>query len=284
MLKYLLMRYLLGLLILPFLILPAYTAGELPKTTTANLRYSQTIDLQRTTRQPNALVADTRFIYVTDKTGGLYKYDAEGSLLTELNRINNEFFIAGGLGQDSEYLYLTDELSKGIIKINKKMDLSDAHKIQTAGLEFINPAGILIGPNQDIYISDSANDQVYCLNALGLLEWRRGMFGEAMQNFNTPRALAMYGNTPVVLDTGNDAVKKITPERITLLADYPGLLSLAGRQDKLFIGTKEGIYFYPSGELLDTPEAIYPEALFILDDRLYVLDSQQRKILIYEIY
>ena len=279
------MRYLLvGVGLLAFLIYPAHTAAETPRAVTANLRYSKTIDLQRTTRQPNAIAADGKFIYVTDKTGGLYKYDAEGSLITELNRINNEFFIAGALGQDNEYLYIPDELSKSIIKLSKKMDLSSAYKLKTAGIEFISPRGIFIDQNQDIYVADSSNDQVYCLNALGILEWRRGMFGEAVQSLNSPHALTMYANNLVVLDTGNNAVKEITPEKITILTKYDGLLSLAGRQNKLFIGTKTGIYFYPSGELLDTPQVSYPESLFILNDQLYVLDSQQRKILIYEIY
>ncbi|MDR1996993.1 MAG: hypothetical protein LBQ83_01520 [Candidatus Margulisbacteria bacterium] len=278
--RHLLLWSCLGLLLLT----PAGALAEPAQPAAVRLKLRQTLNLQRTTRQPNALVADGRFIYVTDKTGGLCKYDAEGTLVTELQRVNNDFFIASDLAQDNEYLYLPDELSKSIIKISKRLDLSNAHKLDLKNVELLSPAGIYVAKNQDIYLTDSTGDQVYCFNAFGLLEWRRGLFGDAPQSLNTPRAVVMYANSPVVLDSGNNAVKQITAARISSLVSYPGLLSLAAYQDKLFIGTKQGIYLYPSGELLSTPQNVYPEDLFSLNDSLYVLDSQQRKILIYEIY
>ena len=161
-------------------------AGD-PVSAPAGLRLHKTLDLQRTTRQPRELAVDSRFIYVADRTGGLNKYDREGTLITSLERINNVFFIASDLAVDNEYLYLPDEISKSIIKIAKRLDLSSASVLPLPGLELINPAGIYVDTNQDIYLSDRAQDQVYCLNALGLLEWRKGMFGEGGQSLNSPR-------------------------------------------------------------------------------------------------
>ncbi|MDR2431174.1 MAG: hypothetical protein LBD99_02845 [Candidatus Margulisbacteria bacterium] len=251
---------------------------------TANLQLVKTLDLSRTTKQPNAIVTDGRFIYVTDRTGGLYKYDAEGTLITELSRLNNDFFIAGDLAQDNEYLYLTDELSKSVIKVNKQLDLSAAHKIELKNVELFNPSGLYIDKNQDIYLSDSAGDQVYCFNALGLLEWRRGLFGGAAQSLNTPGAIAVFENSPVVLDRGNRAVKKISPDRLEILARHADLLSLAAHKQNLFVGAGDGIYIYPAAARLELAPGLYPADLFIFNNLLYVLDSRQRKIWIYAIY
>ncbi|GBR76304.1 hypothetical protein NO2_0874 [Candidatus Termititenax persephonae] len=273
------MRHLLCWLWL-WLCLLAFLPGGADEIPAHGLTLRRTIDLQRTTRQPGALTADRRFIYVTERTGGLNKYDAEGALLTSLPRINGNFFAAADIAQDNEYLYLTDEISKTIIKINKQLDLSSAYHLAVRHTELLSPAGLYLDKNQDIYLTDSSADLVYKINAFGVVEWRKGIFGDAVESLNAPQALTIYRNNLHVLDSGNKAIKTISPEKTTILLTRPDMLSLAAQQDQLFIGTKKGVLNYPRGKLLT---ADYASDLYVLDNLLYVLDGQRRKILIYEI-
>jgi sugar lactone lactonase YvrE len=125
---------------------------------------------------------------------------------------------------------------------------------------FDTPAGVATDDENNIYVSDSANT-IRKITPIGVVTTLAGSPGIAGASdgigsdarFNDPHGLAAdkAGNV-YVADSGNHAIRKITPAReVTTLAGSPGQ---AGSAD----GTGSGArFYYPEGIALDAAGNIY---------------------------
>ena len=81
------------------------------------------------------------------------------------------------------------------------------------GSELDNPAGLAVGLNREVYVSETGNDRIQVYNAKG--EWIRtfGEPGTGDGQFDDPRGLAVdaTGNL-YVTDFGNHRIQKFTPD------------------------------------------------------------------------
>jgi hypothetical protein len=74
-----------------------------------------------------------------------------------------------------------------------------------------------VGPNNSLYVCDTGNDRIQCLNVLdGKMIHQFGMIRRdtltskrvtTITELNSPTAIALYNDTIIVLDSGNKRVK-----------------------------------------------------------------------------
>lgn len=174
---------------------------------------------------------------------------------------------------------------------------------------FYNPVGVAVAPTGDIYVTDQGNETIRKITSAGMVATFAGKVGEsgsvngpvAAARFKAPGDLAMdaTGNL-YVADTGNNVVRKITPDgTVKNFADvsydtvaWPPPLTAGIGTDAVgnvyVIDKREVRKFSPDGNLLQTYAGIaslLSGGSFLSDvavdaaGTLYVSDYGQSRIL-----
>lgn len=194
------------------------------------------------------------------------------------NRGNNDatgaaatFSSPMGIAQDSSgNLYVADATNNTIRKISSAgAVMTIAGSAGVAGTadgsgsaaRFNHPTGLTVDASGNIYVSDSTNNTIRKITSSGSVTTLAGLAGvmgaaDGTGNgalFNNPGGLAIDGSGNIyVADTGNSAVRKITPAGVVrLLAGLPGV---AGLKD----GTGSDAWLnQPKDVAVDSAGAVY---------------------------
>jgi streptogramin lyase len=170
-----------------------------------------------------------------------------------LNRGNNDgtgtaatFSSPMGIGQDSSgNLYVADATNNTIRKISSTGVVTtfagsagiagSADGIGTAA-RFNHPTGVAVDASGNVYVADSTNNTIRKITSSGIVSTLAGLAGVMGAAdgtgtgalFNNPGGLAVDASGNIYLaDTGNSAVRKITPAGVVrLLAGLPGVAGL----------------------------------------------------------
>jgi hypothetical protein len=274
--------------------------GEIPSSNSNSevFRPARKIELSRYgIIHPVQIVASDSYIYLTDDfTKTIYKLDSEGALISQKNDFTNQKFWPYGLTLDFDYLYFTDQNKGSILKVAKALDLQQVYCVSFNNQEnlLIEPQGISLGNNKDLYITDSGSHTITIINLLGGAAEQFGRFGYSAETFQEPSDVAIdgYGNI-YVADNGNKTLKVFDQQK-NLLQTYSGFRSITGifwQKDptpRIYIADPS------DGKVLTIENAkttvilgdyqgeeIRPVDLYIENNRLYLLDNVQRVIWVY---
>lgn len=267
---------------------------------TNNISYKplNEIDISRSNVvSPVQFVFDGKYFYVIDSfTQTLYKFDQEGDLITKIDRLKGQAFQPAGLALDYDYLYLLDK--NGILhKFNKSLDLQEVYDLDIRDKEkyFSDPRGLTIDDNKDLYTVDSGMNTFIKINMLGIVEWQRGLFGSSPESLNEPLDIAVDAHFNIyVLDSGNHRVKVYDQTEflyaVNQLNDPRGISVRGGADNSFFVADygRKAVDVFKNRELVGfitnyKDRDIFPQDVFCLDKTLYVLDSAQKKIFLYDL-
>lgn len=251
-------------------------------------------------KNPRQFVFDGKYFYVVDDFAGMvFKFDQEGDLIAKLKQVEGLYIDPMGIALEYDYLYITDRAGGRIIKFSKDLALENSYFLNlAAGSDryFSEPLGLTIDQYRDLYVVDADLNLIVKVNSLGVVEWRQGRFGNAREALNTPVDVAVdqYLNV-YVADAGNKRIKVYDQNGEILylvneLEDPQGICVDNKRPDFFYVADtlKQSVFFYQRDVLRGVIKffagrAIFPQDVFKAADKLYVLDSRQKKIFVYAI-
>ncbi len=237
--------------------------------------------------QPQALaVTSTGTVYVTDTANATLRQISNGEVTTLAGAANlrgntdgmgaNATFTRPiGLALDSAgNLYVADATNHTIRKISSagvvttwagQAGITGSDDGIGTAAHFNYPTGLAFDSNDNLYVADTTNNTIRKITPEGVVNTLAGTVGcsgstdgsgtEAL--FNRPTGLAVdSGDNLYVADTGNSAIRKISPEGI--VTTFAGLPTIAGLLDAT--GTEA---------LFNQPQAL----AFDSNDNLYVADT-----------
>lgn len=169
---------------------------------------------------------------------------------------------------------------------------------------FERPTGIAVTPNR-IWVADPPRHQVVALSRSGVLIARVGEQGEGTGRFHFPSAVAAGpGGSVLVVDPLNFRIVRLAPDGSWLAefgvageedgafarpkgiaVDASGTVYVSDAQrDEVLVFAAEGVFQYAAGATGTEPGRFtHPAGLAVLEGRLAVADSQNRRIQVFEI-
>lgn len=206
---------------------------------------------------------DDSRLYVSDSAlGKIFVFDKNGNYLFQISRAGDNLLQRPtGLTYSTKekMLFISDTLANKIYAMDKNGHLlfSFGKRGNMPG-EFNFPTHISLAPTEMLYLTDSLNFRVQIFDSKGRFLTSFGHHGNGSGDFAMPKGIAVdKDNVIYVADALMGNVQ---------LFDKKGrLLLIVGSQ-----GTADGEFWMPSG-------------LFIADRKLYVCDSFNQRVQLFEI-
>jgi DNA-binding beta-propeller fold protein YncE len=197
-------------------------------------------------------------LYVTDSAAGsVTGLDLKGRALWSLGRqfgLGRPTGIAWGGGR----LYVVDTLHHCVMMMSPAGGYLGAFGMQGSGPgQFNFPTNIARGPDGRLYVTDTLNFRVQVFDMEGRFIRSFGRLGDGAGDFDKPKGVAIDSAGHIYVVEGmNDAVQ---------IFDATGRLLLAFGES----GAAEGQFWLPTG-------------ITIADDMVYVADSANRRVQVFE--
>lgn len=156
-------------------------------------------------------------VYVADTDNNrILKFNADGVFLRQWSTFNEGDLFRGPMDVavwGGGIVLVADTGSDRVVGFNGAgVYLGEAGSTGTGQLEFVNPSGIAVGPDNGIFIADTGNNRIQKAYINGMFA---GEFGNG--DLLSPNGLAAdIGGNVSVADLGNDRVAVFTPDIIVL--------------------------------------------------------------------
>lgn len=202
-------------------------------------------------------------LYVSDSAlGKILVYDKDGSYLFPISRFGGDVLQRPtGLTYNhiEKILYVIDTLSNKIYAINKNgSPMFSFGKRGSADGDFNFPTHIFWSPSGVIYVTDSLNFRVQIFDSKGRFLTAFGNHGDGSGDFAMPKGIAVDNN-------GIIYVADALMGNIQLFDKKGRFLLTVGSQ-----GVEHGEFWMPSG-------------IFIADKKVYVCDTFNQRVQLFEI-
>jgi DNA-binding beta-propeller fold protein YncE len=197
-------------------------------------------------------------LYVTDSAAGsVMGLDLKGRTIWTLGRT----FGLGrptGIAWGGDRLYVVDTLHHNVIMVSPAGAYLGGFGMQGSGPgQFNFPTNIARGADGRLYVTDTLNFRVQVFDAEGRFQDAFGKLGDGAGDFDKPKGVAIDSAGHVYVVEGmNDVVQIFDPS---------GRLLLAFGES----GAAEGQFWLPTG-------------ITIVDDMVYVADSANRRVQVFE--
>jgi DNA-binding beta-propeller fold protein YncE len=204
------------------------------------------------------IAADATRLYVTDSAAGaVMGLDLKGRTLWSLGR---KFGLGRptGIAWGSDRLYVVDTLHHNVFMVSPAGAYLGAFGMQGSGPgQFNFPTNIARGRDGRLYVTDTMNFRVQVFDAEGRFLDTFGKLGDGAGDFDKPKGVALDSAGHVYVVEGlNDVVQ---------IFDAAGRLLLAFGES----GSGDGQFWLPTG-------------ITIVDDMVYVADSANRRVQVFE--
>ncbi|MBT3268289.1 hypothetical protein HN371_14125 [Candidatus Poribacteria bacterium] len=82
--------------------------------------------------------------------------------------------------------------------------------VADAADERLDPAGLAVGRNNELYVTDAVGHRVWRIASNGAVEWTRGGFGQALDRLDAPSGIALDARGGMLVsDTGNSRLVRM---------------------------------------------------------------------------
>lgn len=204
-----------------------------------------------------------RSLFVTDSSGALFAFDADGTLrFAQDSAAEPGWKRPTGIAWDAARarLYVVDTLAHAVRVLDADGRLRGSFGSRGAGAGELNfPTHVAVAPDGDVYVTDALNFRISIFDPSGNAAGSFGRHGDGSGDLAMPKGLAVDANGVVyVVDALFDTVQ---------LFDRRGafLLAIGGR------GTGFGEFWLPSGLALDEQR------------NLRVCDTYNRRIQVFRV-
>lgn len=242
---------------------------------------------------PAGICATDDKLFIVDKQNSRIKiHDLTGAFISEFGSFgtgNNNFSFPEGIATDDTYLYIVDSANHRI----KVHDLTGVYVSEfgsngSGNNNFDYPVGIAIY-NGNLWIADKQNGRVK-------EHTTAGVFVREITGFNFPEGVAAIDDKIVVSNSGDKEIKFYTPlgsflfnadhsfDYPTIIKETNGVLTVLEKQNnKLVFLNEVGTFISEFGEEgSGIDEFFFPYDLSYYDDKVYVVDSANHRIAIYD--
>ncbi|MEW6117901.1 MAG: 6-bladed beta-propeller [Nitrospirota bacterium] len=202
-------------------------------------------------------------LYVADSAlGRVFVFDAQGAPLTALSTPSGGFARPTGLAYnlDRKMLYVIDTVANKIYAYSPKGELLFSFGERgTAAGQFNYPTHLFWSPAGLLYVTDAMNFRIQIFNDDGTFRTAFGSHGDGSGDFAMPKGVAVdrFG-TIYVVDSLFDNVQ--------LFTERGNFLLTLGRR-----GSGHGEFWLPSGAFIDS-------------DRLYISDTYNQRVQVFQLY
>ena len=195
---------------------------------------------------------------------------------------------------------IVSDYSRDVVIMNKQGEpLRNISKTQHG---FLYARGVAVDKDDNIYVSDSANNCVYKFNKNGELLERVGKKGSGPGEFNNPRGVAVAGDRVFVCDRFNHRVQVLTRELQpvkqfgsqgsgdggfngpdSIAVDREGMLYVSDHGNhRVQVFTRDGQFVYSFGKQgsgkgeLNCPRGVWVDASYV-----YVADNRNNRVCVF---
>lgn len=197
-------------------------------------------------------------LLVTDSTGGrLICLTLEGKRLWTLGR-EAGFDRPTGLAATGDRVYVVDTLAHRVVVVSATgavLGRFGSHGGEPGQFNF--PTNIAVGPDGRLYVTDSMNFRVQIFDPSGKFLSLFGHLGDGSGDFSRPKGIGIDSDGNIYVVEGLHDVVQIFDEKGQFLLAFGGS------------GTGDGEFWLPAG-------------LAIHDDRIYVSDSSNRRVQVFD--
>jgi len=250
--------------------------------------------------RPYAIAADDDMVAVVDpglKVVHLYmttlaKYEV-------ISDVDGENFVSPvGISLGPEFIYLTDSALGKVFVFNRQGE----HQNTITGL--MRPTGIAFHTgSRRLYVTDTLENQIVVFDEAGMRLDAFGSRGAAVGEFNFPSSLTLHEDILYVNDTMNYRIQAFTLDGSPVIAfggsgDGSGQFALskgvgADVHGHLYVADALSNYiqiFDAEGRFLlsfggmggGIGQFRLPAGIYVLDTRIFVADSQNRRVQVFE--
>lgn len=197
-------------------------------------------------------------LFVTDSASGrLICLTLKGKRLWTLGR-EAGFERPTGLAAAGDRVFVVDTLAHQVVVVSATgavLDRFGSHGGEPGQFNF--PTNIAVGPDGRLYVTDSMNFRVQIFHQSGKFLSSFGRLGDGSGNFNRPKGIGVDSDGHIYVVEGLHDVVQIFDEEGRFLLAFGGS------------GTGDGEFWLPAG-------------LTIHDDRIYVSDSSNRRVQVFD--
>ncbi len=250
--------------------------------------------------RPYAVGTDGERLVVTDPgAGAVHVFDMNRRDYERIDRAGDQALVSPvGVALADGNLYVSDSALNEIFIFDSKGKL----KASVAGLQ--RPTGLAIDPQSGrLYVAETMNHRIVVFDRNGARLFDFGKRGIGDGEFNFPSHLTIHGDRIYVNDTMNFRLQVFSLDGIfqsTFGRQGDGSGSFAHPKgvgldseghvyvvdalfDRVQIFDDQGRFLLAFGEPGGTPGAFWlPSGLFILGDRIYVADSYNRRVQVFQ--
>ena len=250
--------------------------------------------------RPYAIAADDDMIAVVDP--GLkivHLYMTKLAKYEVISDVDGENFVSPvGISLGSDTIYLTDSaLGKVFV-----FDRQGEHQRTITGL--VRPTGVAFhADSRRLYVTDTVENQIVVFDDQGAQLNSFGSRGGAVGDFNFPTSLTLHGDILYVNDTMNFRIQAFTLDGSPVaafgeLGDGSGQFALSkglgtDMQGHLYVADALSNYiqiFDAEGRFLlsfggmggGIGQFRLPAGIYVLENRIFVADSQNRRVQVFE--
>ena len=251
-------------------------------------------------RRPSAVAADDEVIAVADPGLKLvHLFRTNESRYEAIREAGSDAFespVGIGLGPDA--IYVTDSAAGKVFVFDRR----GTHSNTISGLS--RPTGIAVhGVSGRLFVADTAENKIVVFDAAGNKLDEFGARGLAPGEFNFPTSLALHGDSLLVNDTLNYRIQVFTLDGSPIssfgeIGDGSGQFAMskglsADREGHIYVADALSNYiqiFDQDGQFLlsfggmggRVGQFLLPAGLYIFNNTIYIADSQNGRVQVFE--
>lgn len=252
---------------------------------------------------PSSITILNNEMFVSDKQNHRVQvFDLSGNYLRQFGTIgtgNDNFFFPEGIVNDGTDLFIVDGANHRIKK--HQVDGTYISEFGTEGTgnnNFKYPVGLYVDlTNSLIFVADKQNNRIKAHDLTGAFVFEFGTYGSGDSNLNFPEGVAIFDNNIYVADSGNKKIKifnivGIYQSQLAQSFNYPvGLINIEGSIIGVIDRVDGSLLFFDNlGQLIvdfgssgsGLNEFYFPQAGYFDNDILYITDSGNHRISIYD--
>lgn len=250
--------------------------------------------------RPYAIAVNEEMVAVADPgKGSVHIFNTKRKTYTNIHSINRKQLISPiGIALGDEYMYIADSILNAVFVLDKN------HKHVATYNDFKRPTSLTFDrESRRLYIADTLAHKVFAINRNGLIDIDLGERGHGDSQFNFPSHLTIANDRLYVNDTMNFRVQifDLSGNHISNLGvhgDSPGYFSspkgiAVNSDDYIFVAEaladRIQIFNQAGDFLLDfgfsgkqTAAFKMPTGLAILGNKIYVVDSGNHRVQVFE--
>jgi len=197
-------------------------------------------------------------LFVTDSVSSrLVALDARGRTLWTVDR-SQGLMRPTGLAAAGDQLYVVDTLANRVVVVGLDGAVRSHFGSRGSGPgQFNYPTNIALGPDGRLYVTDTMNFRIQIFTSDGLFQKSFGQLGDGSGDFAKPKGIAVDRAGRIYVVEGLNDVVQMFDDTGRLLLEFGGT------------GTSDGQLYLPTG-------------IAIVNDLVYVADSANRRVQVFE--